>query len=117
MNDEKATGRLRRWLAGKPTRRASILTLLFAGFGGGEAKRSEMAANVRRAMRETDSRECRNCHSYAAMLTEEQDRFAGRKHEQGQKKGETCIDCHQGIARTLPDDWKTLWKAEFEDEG
>lgn len=82
-----------------------------------EAKRPELAVNVWHTMRETDSRECRNCHSYVAMQTADQDRFAKRKHEQAIKKGETCIDCHQGIAHTLPDDWKSLWAAEFESDG
>ena len=30
-----------------------------------EAKRLQLAQNVWRAMKETDSRECRNCHDYA----------------------------------------------------
>jgi len=81
------------------------------------AKRPELATNVWKAMRSTDSRECRNCHSFSAMLLDEQDRFAKRKHEQGFEKGETCIDCHQGIAHKLPDDWKSLWKAEFDQAG
>lgn len=79
-----------------------------------EAKRLDLAMNVWRSMRATDSRECRNCHHYEAMLLQDQDRFAKRKHERAFKTGETCIDCHQGIAHTLPDDWKSHWEAEFE---
>jgi len=70
-----------------------------------EAKRLEMAEHVWEGMRATDSRECRNCHSLAAMNLEVQDRSAQRRHteERKQEKGETCIDCHQGIAHKLPE--------------
>ena len=66
-----------------------------------EAKRLEMAQHVWNDMRETDSRECRNCHDYAAMDPERQDRMSVRRHDSERlaKSGETCIDCHQdGIA-------------------
>ena len=49
------------------------------------------------------------------MALDDQDRFAKRKHERAEKNGETCIDCHQGIAHELPDGWKELWNAEFEE--
>jgi cytochrome c-type protein NapC len=26
--------------------------------------------------------------------------------ERQEKRGETCIDCHQGIAHTLPEGWE-----------
>jgi len=71
-----------------------------------EAKRQELAENVWAAMRATDSRECRNCHSLESMDLELQDKSARRKHDAGRwaKRGETCIDCHQGIAHKLPDE-------------
>ena len=70
-----------------------------------EAARGEMAARVWEQMRDTDSRECRNCHSRAAMALEMQGRQAQRKHsdEWYERTGETCIDCHQGIAHELPE--------------
>lgn len=70
-----------------------------------EAHRLEMAERVWEDMRETDSRECRNCHSYDAMNVDEQGRSARRKHspEWKEKTGDTCIDCHQGIAHKLPE--------------
>ena len=79
------------------------------------AKRPELAVNVWRSMRSTDSRECRNCHSFVSMDLSVQDRFAKRKHQQGDKRGETCIDCHQGVAHKLPDDWKAVWNEAFEE--
>lgn len=67
-----------------------------------EAKRLEMAEYVWASMRATDSRECRNCHSVAAMTLTAQKPRARAQHEDSLKTGETCIDCHQGIAHTPP---------------
>jgi cytochrome c-type protein NapC len=41
------------------------------------------------------------------MKVELQDRQAQRKHslERMQERGETCIDCHEGIAHHLPEDY------------
>jgi nitrate/TMAO reductase-like tetraheme cytochrome c subunit len=55
-------------------------------------------------MKSTDSRECRNCHSYAGMDPEKQDPSAAKKHAAAMAadSGKTCIDCHKGIAHHLP---------------
>ena len=63
-----------------------------------------MANRVWKAMKETDSRECRNCHSYDSMDLSEQDRTARKKHSRAIDEGKTCIDCHTGIAHDLPDE-------------
>ena len=68
-----------------------------------EAKRLELAQNVWRAMKETDSRECRNCHNFEYMDFGEQGRRAVKAHSEGLDAGQTCIDCHKGIAHELPD--------------
>ena len=68
-----------------------------------EAKRLEMAENVWRVMKETDSRECRNCHEFQHMDPEAQERVSARRHEKAFKQGQTCIDCHKGIAHHLPE--------------
>jgi cytochrome c-type protein NapC len=70
-----------------------------------EARRLEMARNVWRSMRATDSRECRNCHSVGSMQTRKQKPAARKKHKSMLKSKETCIECHQGIAHELPDGW------------
>lgn len=72
-----------------------------------EANRLEMAERVWESMRASDSRECRNCHDYSAMDPERQDRMSVRRHdpERLAKSGETCIDCHQGIAHRLPENY------------
>lgn len=63
-----------------------------------EEHRLEMAQRVWRQMEETDSRECRNCHVMDAMELAEQRRRAQVQHETAAEEGETCIDCHKGIA-------------------
>ena len=70
-----------------------------------EANRAEMAQKVWTAMKSTDSRECRNCHAIEHMDLAVQDKSAQKKHspEYIARKGETCIDCHQGIAHHLPE--------------
>jgi cytochrome c-type protein NapC len=37
------------------------------------------------------------------MDLSEQDRYARKRHERALTKGETCIDCHDGIAHELPE--------------
>jgi len=68
-----------------------------------EAKRLKLASNVWRAMEQTDSRECRNCHNFEHMDFVEQGRRAVTAHSEGLDAGKTCIDCHKGIAHELPD--------------
>lgn len=66
-----------------------------------EAKRLELAKRVWKTMKETDSRECRNCHKMTAMALEHQSRRARVQHSSavvGVEDGDTCIDCHKGIA-------------------
>ena len=63
-----------------------------------EANRLELAKHVWEAMKSTDSRECRNCHAMQSMdLARQQPRARG-SHIEAMKSGDTCIDCHKGIA-------------------
>ena len=71
-----------------------------------EAKRMQLAEHVWSSMEASDSRECRNCHSYDAMDFEHQSRRAAKKMKAGLEKGKTCIDCHKGIAHKLPDEYE-----------
>ncbi len=71
-----------------------------------EAKRLELAQHVWESMKETDSRECRNCHSKEAIDFHKQSRRAQKKMKKGLEKGKTCIDCHKGIAHKLPDGYE-----------
>jgi len=67
-----------------------------------DEKRAELAQHVWDAMKANDSHECRNCHSWEAMDPHKQSERAQEKMEQGRKESKTCIDCHKGIAHTLP---------------
>ena len=67
-----------------------------------EEKRLQLARNVWRVMKDTDSRECRNCHDFESMDYTKQQRRAMKQHAKGFDEGKTCIDCHQGIAHSLP---------------
>jgi len=70
-----------------------------------EAKRLEMAEHVWATMLATDSRECRNCHSLESMDFHKQERRSAEKMQKviDKKTGETCIECHKGIAHKLPE--------------
>ena len=67
-----------------------------------EAKRMELARYVWKGMKETDSRECRNCHEYKNMNVDDQTQRAFLIHALGEDWDKTCIDCHQGISHSLP---------------
>lgn len=70
-----------------------------------DAHKLELAERVWARMQASNSRACRNCHSYEAMSEELQDRSARRRHsaEYREATGRTCIDCHKGIAHELPE--------------
>jgi len=69
-----------------------------------EANRLAMAERVWASMAASDSRECRNCHSYHAMDFEKQGRRSAEKMREAMERGKTCIECHKGIAHKLPPD-------------
>ena len=77
-----------------------------------EAKRLKLAQNVWKAMKKTNSRECRNCHNFGSMDLERQEERSAERHDphvwevqDGKEPSKTCIDCHKGIAHKLPDDY------------
>ena len=74
-----------------------------------EAKRLQLAQNVWDTMRETNSRECRNCHHFESMNLDKQEERSAERHDphvwevlDGLEPTQTCIDCHKGIAHQLP---------------
>ncbi|MFZ1680000.1 MAG: NapC/NirT family cytochrome c [Rhizobiaceae bacterium] len=88
----KASGEVYHWLAGTIDTPEKFA-----------AHRPVMAERVWKQMKETDSRECRNCHSFEAMDFHKQSQRASEKMQEAVSKGtETCIDCHKGIAHKLP---------------
>lgn len=72
-----------------------------------EHKRLELAERVWDSMKQTDSRECRNCHHFNVMDLEGQARFARRIHRDSMDQGQTCIDCHRGLTHRLPREYST----------
>jgi cytochrome c-type protein NapC len=66
------------------------------------AKRLELAEHEWARMKRTDSQECRNCHNFAHFDYAAQDRRSNSMHQKGFAEGKTCIDCHKGIAHSLP---------------
>jgi len=69
-----------------------------------EAHRIQLASNEWRRMKANNSLECRNCHQFDAMDFTRQSKRAVDAHSTQLASGEkTCIDCHKGIAHTLPD--------------
>ena len=71
-----------------------------------EAKRLQLAENVWASMKASNSRECRNCHSFEAMDFDKQQRRPQEKHPEAIKRGKTCINCHKGIAHNLPEGYE-----------
>ena len=68
-----------------------------------EKNRARLAQKVWGHMKKTDSLECRNCHHADKMKSELQSEKARARHSTAKAKGETCIDCHFGIAHKEPD--------------
>lgn len=74
------------------------------------AKRFELAKSVWKTMKDTNSRECRNCHNFGSMNLDKQESRSAERHDphvwevlDGKEPSKTCIDCHKGIAHKLPD--------------
>jgi cytochrome c-type protein NapC len=67
-----------------------------------ETKRLELAEHEWARMKASDSRECRNCHSFEGMDTEKQKLRGAKMHKIAQDDKKTCIDCHKGIAHKKP---------------
>ncbi len=74
-----------------------------------EQHRWQMANAVWDRMKATGSRECKSCHTVAAMDLKEQDRSARKKHKKIVKgtSEKTCIDCHKGVAHEMPKEPKS----------
>lgn len=67
-----------------------------------ELHRLAMAESVWEQLRANDSATCRACHSYDAMELYDQASGARNMHISAQKEGQTCIDCHKGVAHIAP---------------
>ncbi len=79
-------------------------------------KRYQLAQHVWQAMEATDSRECRNCHSEAAMDASNQRDVAAQQHALAKTQNKTCINCHKGVAHSLPEDFLEAEHERFKTE-
>lgn len=71
-----------------------------------EAKRMQLATHEWARMKASGSQECRYCHNFDAMSGEIQKPSVYKKHMAAQAEGNTCDDCHKGIAHHLPKECK-----------
>jgi len=71
-----------------------------------DARRMALASSEWERMKATDSRECRNCHSFEAMRGSKEKQLVFDIHMKAKAKGKTCIDCHKGIAHLLPREYQ-----------
>ena len=71
-----------------------------------EARRLAMAETVWAKMRADRSRACLTCHAFGAMEFAKQSSRPRRKHSVAIENGETCIDCHKGVAHALPAEFR-----------
>lgn len=83
----QATSELYHWVAGSVNTPEKF-----------DAKRLMLASHVWASMKATDSRECRNCHTIESMDPQFQRPRARKSHLSAMEIGQTCIDCHKGIA-------------------
>lgn len=67
-----------------------------------EERRPLLAERVWSKLEATDSRECRSCHMEEIWDLEEQSGRARREHQDARETGETCIECHRGVAHKYP---------------
>ena len=82
-----------------------------------DARRADLARDVWAGMKANDSRECRSCHDVQRMNYAEQDRYSARRHKRGFEQGQTCIDCHHGVAHVLPEGLEEAGEASAEASG
>jgi nitrate/TMAO reductase-like tetraheme cytochrome c subunit len=67
-----------------------------------ESHRLALAQKIWTELKANDSAECRSCHTPAAMAFAKQPPAAASAHQSLATSGMTCIDCHRGVAHTLP---------------
>lgn len=61
-----------------------------------------MAETVWSQMKANNSSTCRSCHDFERMKAETQKSEAVTAHNSARANNQTCIDCHKGIAHSIP---------------
>ncbi len=67
-----------------------------------EAPRLVLAQQSWKELKANASAECRSCHTPSAMALAKQPSMAADAHSSLKQSRMTCIDCHTGVAHTLP---------------
>lgn len=77
-----------------------------------ESHRLRQAEHVWHELKETDSRTCRSCHNALFFDREEQPTRARTHHDprRWEARGETCIDCHTGVAHKRPEATRSTYQ-------
>ena len=76
-------------------------------------ERAELAQRVWTKMEANDSLECRNCHREQHIDWSLMEEANAKLMQTGLENGDTCIDCHKGIAHQMPDlstGFKKMWE-------
>lgn len=68
-----------------------------------EDKRLEMATREWARFERDDSLACKGCHDYKSMKWDSMSKLAQKQMKRAAEKDQSCVDCHKGIAHTLPD--------------
>ena len=68
-----------------------------------EASRLRMAQKEWTRLRANNSQECRNCHQLQQMQDPAKS-FLPTMHKTAIANGQTCIDCHKGVAHKAPNE-------------
>ncbi|MCA0936074.1 NapC/NirT family cytochrome c [Vibrio alginolyticus] len=66
--------------------------------------RPRLAAKVTEQFVAEKSKQCKYCHQVDRMDFEAQGRTTARRHQMMEQRGQSCIDCHAGIAHKLPEE-------------
>jgi len=77
-----------------------------------EAQRAHMAQAVWDKFEKNDSATCRSCHNTEAWDLFSQTPKAAEEHMSMEETGETCVDCHRGIAHFPPEQTELAGAAE-----
>jgi len=67
-------------------------------------ERLRLAKSVWAEYKETNSANCRTCHTFTAEIIAKQKAFVQPMHRQVLANEATCIDCHKGVAHAAPDE-------------
>jgi cytochrome c551/c552 len=67
-----------------------------------EAELPRLYKQVREDMKSNDSKACRTCHDFTPEVIAKQGPAAQAIHPKIKEMGQTCVDCHTGIAHSVP---------------